>query len=143
MSNLLPLDHAGLAVLPPAECLRRLGAATVGRVAFVEQGEPVILPVNHGMDGDSVVFKTAPGSKLEAADNELPVAFEIDGYDDERRSGWSVVIRGTATTVDDQDEVKRLNSLGVDPWADLAERKNWVRIRAFSLTGREVVHPFR
>jgi len=89
------------------------------------------------------VFKTAPGSKLEAADNELPVAFEIDGYDDERRSGWSVVIRGTATTVDDQDEVKRLNSLGVDPWADLAERKNWVRIRAFSLTGREVVHPFR
>lgn len=143
MTSNLPLDHAAMAVLPPSECLRRLAAATVGRVAFVEQGEPVILPVNHGMDGESVVFRTAPGSKLVAAENELPVAFETDGYDEVRRSGWSVLIRGTATTVEDQEEVRRLNSLGVEPWADLAERKKWVRIRAFSLTGRETVHPYR
>lgn len=139
----LPLDHASLAILPAAECLRRLKTAPLGRLAFVEQGEQVILPVNHSMDGDSVVFRTAPGSKLNAADNELPVAFEIDGYDEGRRSGWSVVVRGTATIVDDQEDVRRLNSLGVEPWADLTERKNWVRIRTSSLTGREIVHPYR
>jgi nitroimidazol reductase NimA-like FMN-containing flavoprotein (pyridoxamine 5'-phosphate oxidase superfamily) len=83
------LDHSGLGVLSNEECLRRLRAARVGRVAFVERGEPVILPVNHGLDGDAVVFLTAPGSKLVAADNELPVAFEVDGYDADRRAGWS------------------------------------------------------
>ena len=143
MSTSLPLDHSGLAVLPKDECLRRLREARVGRVAFIEQGEPVILPVNHGMDGDAVVFLTAPGSKLLAAEDEMPVAFEVDGYDSDRRAGWSVLVRGSATIVDEQADVKRLIALGVSPWADLAERAHWVRIKAYSLTGREVVHPAR
>jgi len=143
MSTSLPLDHSGLGVLSKEECLRRLRTASVGRVAFVDQGEPVILPVNHGMDGEAVVFLTAPGSKLVAADSEMPVAFEVDGYDADRRAGWSVVIRGTATTVEDQADLERLKLIGVSPWADLAERTHWVRIRAYSLTGRQVVHPTR
>ena len=40
-----PLDHSGLGVLPREECLRRLRAAKVGRVSFVDHGEPVILPL--------------------------------------------------------------------------------------------------
>jgi len=143
MTSYLSLDHAGLAVLPHEECLRRLRQAQVGRVAFVDQGEPVILPVNHGVDGDAVVFRTAPGAKLFAADSEFPVAFEVDGFDVDRRAGWSVVVRGAATTVEDQADIARLTLLGVEPWADLTERKNWVRIRAYSVTGREVVHPQR
>lgn len=139
----LPLDHSGLGVLPREECLRRLGAARVGRVAFVSQGDPVILPVNHGMDGEAIVFRTATGAKLLAADNEQPVAFEVDGFDVDRRSGWSVMVRGTATSVEDSDEVARLNLLGVWPWADLVERTHWVRIRTYSMTGRETVHPAR
>ena len=71
----------------------------------------------------------------------MPVAFEVDGYDVDRRTGWSVVIRGAALSVEDPAQVARLNTLGVSPWADLAERTHWVRIRAYSLTGREVVHP--
>jgi nitroimidazol reductase NimA-like FMN-containing flavoprotein (pyridoxamine 5'-phosphate oxidase superfamily) len=132
-----------MGVLSREECLRRLGEAKVGRVAFVESGEPVILPVNHGLDGDSVVFLTAPGSKLMAANNEMPVAFQVDGYDTDRRTGWSVLIRGTATYVENQADRERLNQLGVWPWANPAERTQWVRIRAYSLTGREVVQPSR
>ena len=143
MTTDLSIDHAGLAVLPHEECLRRLRQARVGRVAFVEQGEPVILPVNHGVDGEAVVFRTAPGAKLFAAESELPVAFEVDGFDVDRRTGWSVVIRGAAVPVEDQAEIARLTLLGVEPWADLAERKNWVRIRAYSVTGRQVVHASR
>jgi hypothetical protein len=48
-----------------------------------------------------------------------------------------------ASVVEDPTEVSRLATLGVSPWADLVERTNWVRIRAYSLTGREVVHPAR
>jgi nitroimidazol reductase NimA-like FMN-containing flavoprotein (pyridoxamine 5'-phosphate oxidase superfamily) len=140
MTTSLPLDHSGLGVLPREECLRRLAVARVGRVAFVSQGDPVILPVNHGMDGESVIFRTATGSKLLASDREQPVAFEVDGFDVDRRSGWSVMVRGVATTVEDPDEVARLNLLGVWPWSDLVERKHWVRIRTYSMTGRQTVH---
>ena len=122
MTTSLPLDHSGLGVLPRQECLARLGAARVGRVAFVSQGDPVILPVNHGMDGENIIFRTATGTKLLAADTEQVVAFEVDGYDADRRTGWSVLVRGVATTVEDQEEVKRLNLFGVWPWADLVER---------------------
>ena len=143
MTTSLPLDHSGLAVLPREECLRKLAGARVGRLAFVSHGEPVILPVNHGLDGDAVVFRTATGAKLLAADQELPVAFEVDGFDADRRSGWSVLVRGVAVTVEDPEQVKRLNLLGVWPWADLVERTHWVRIRMFSITGRQTVHPAR
>ena len=136
-----PLDHSGLGVLPLEECRRRLQAAKVGRVSFVDQGEPVILPVNHALDGEAVVFRTAPGSKLTAADNELPVAFEVDGFDEDHRTGWSVVIGGKATTVEEPAQLARLDLLGVSPWAGLAERTHWVRIRPYSMTGREIIYP--
>jgi nitroimidazol reductase NimA-like FMN-containing flavoprotein (pyridoxamine 5'-phosphate oxidase superfamily) len=136
----LPLDHSGLGVLSTEECLDRLRSARVGRIAFVSDGEPVILPVNHGMDGDAVVFRTDAGSKLIAADDELPVAFEVDGFDPDRRTGWSVLLRGVATSVLDPVETARLDQLGVWPWADMVERRHWVRIRGYQMSGRRVVH---
>ena len=80
MTTSLPLDHSGLGVLPRDECLFRLRGSRVGRVAFVSQGDPVILPVNHGMDGESV---TSDGHRVNllAADSEQRVAFEVDGFD--------------------------------------------------------------
>ncbi len=136
----LPVDHAGLAVLSNQECLLRLRAAPLGRIAFMSGGDPVILPVNHGMDGDTIVFRTNPGSKLFAADNELSVSFEIDGSDPDQRSGWSVVVSGVATRVEDPADIARLNLLGIEPWANVVERMYWVRIRTYMLTGRQVVH---
>ncbi len=143
MTTSLPLDHSGLGILPRKDCLERLAKARLGRLAFISQGDPIILPVNHGMDGEDVIFRTATGTKLLAADIEQVVAFEVDGYDADRRTGWSVMVRGVASTVEDQEEVKRLNLLGVWPWADLVERTNWVRINTLSMTGRQVVHPYR
>jgi len=139
----LPLDHSGMAVLGMDECLDRLRKSRVGRLAFMERGEPMILPVNHGMDGNCVIIRTAPGSKLLAAEYESPVAYEVDGFDADRRAGWSVVVRGVAATVDDPAELARLSQLGVWPWADMTERNRWIRIRATSMTGRVIVHPDR
>ncbi|HEY7812017.1 MAG TPA: pyridoxamine 5'-phosphate oxidase family protein, partial [Nakamurella sp.] len=110
---------------------------------FVSQGDPVILPVNHAVDGESIVFRTGPGSKLLAGDSAMRVAFEVDGFDADRRSGWSVLVRGTASTVEDADEIQRLNRIGVWPWADLVERTHWIRIATYSVTGRQTVHPNR
>ncbi|QNK80524.1 pyridoxamine 5'-phosphate oxidase family protein [Nakamurella sp. PAMC28650] len=139
-TSALPIDHSGLEMLPMQECIARLHAARMGRLAFFSDGYPMILPINHGMDGDSVVFRTTIGSKLAAAENEMPVAYEVDGIDADRRAGWSVLVRGDARTVDNPGEVERLNHLGVWPFADAVPRTHWVRISTYEITGRKIVH---
>jgi nitroimidazol reductase NimA-like FMN-containing flavoprotein (pyridoxamine 5'-phosphate oxidase superfamily) len=136
----LPTDHAGLVVLPLDESLDRIRRARLGRLAILHNGEPVILPVNHEMDGDAIIFRTAIGTKLDAAFNQAPVSFEVDGYDPDRRTGWSVVVRGMANVVDEPGEVARLSKIGVSPWADAVERNNWVRVTPYEITGRQIVH---
>ena len=59
-----PTDHAGLETLPFHVCLRLLASVPVGRVGFYADGEVVLLPVNHAVDGQDVVFRTASGSKV-------------------------------------------------------------------------------
>lgn len=133
-----PLDRSGMQVLPVQECLERLAAAPIGRIAFVQNGEPVILPVNHGVHGTSVVFRSPLGSKLFAADRGQPVSFETDFADPELRTGWSVVVRGVAEIVDDPVEIARLDGLGIRPWA-IKGPTDWVRIRSYEVSGRQMV----
>ena len=56
-----PTDHAGLEILPFDRCLQLLATIGVGRVSFFADGEIVVLPVNHVMDGPNPVFRTARG----------------------------------------------------------------------------------
>jgi uncharacterized protein len=127
-------------MMPIEDCLYHLRTARVGRVAFMWDGYPIILPVNHGMQGDSVVFRTNIGSKLAAADNEMPMAFEVDGIDADRRAGWSVLVRGEAHSIEEPEEVEQLRLLRLWPWADAVRREHWVRISAYEITGRRIVH---
>jgi nitroimidazol reductase NimA-like FMN-containing flavoprotein (pyridoxamine 5'-phosphate oxidase superfamily) len=132
----LPIDHAGLEVLPFDSCLRLLAAVSVGRVGFVAGGEVVVLPVNFTVDGQDVVFRTASGSKLAAAEDNIAAAFEADNYDDITQSGWSVMVNGRLDVVEDDAEIGRLNQLGLYPWASALDRPSWIRIRPTSVTGR-------
>jgi nitroimidazol reductase NimA-like FMN-containing flavoprotein (pyridoxamine 5'-phosphate oxidase superfamily) len=131
-----PIDHAGLETLPFDRCLLLLASVPLGRVGFCADGEVVVLPVNHAMDGQDVVFRTARGSKLSAAEEQDLVAFEADDYDEQTRSGWSVLVTGRAAVVDEESEIRRLGRLGLHPWANAVEHPYWVRIRPTSVTGR-------
>ena len=130
------IDHAGLETLPFATCLRLLASVPVGRVGFVADGEVQVLPVNHVIDGQDVVFRTGHGSKLSAAEGERPITFEVDDYDERTHSGWSVVVTGRSEPVDEDAEVDRLDRAGLRPWASTVERPFWIRIRPTSVTGR-------
>jgi uncharacterized protein len=132
----LPTDHAGLEILPFDECLRLLASVPVGRVGFFADGELVVLPVNHVIDGQDPVFRTAHGSKLSAAEGQNLAAFEADHYDEQARTGWSVLVIGRAEVVYDEAEVQRLNRRGLHPWVTAVERPFWIRIRATSVSGR-------
>jgi len=131
-----PTDHAGLEVLPFEVCLQLLASVPVGRVGFVADGEVVVLPVNHLADGQDVIFRTAYGAKLSAAEGQDLVAFEVDDYDEQTQSAWSVLITGRAEMVYEEAEVQRLSHLGLHPWATAAESPFWIRIRATSVSGR-------
>ena len=133
-----PIDREGLEILGTDECLRLMARAKVGRIAFVDAGEPMVLPVNHALDGHDVVFRSASGSKLDAAWGARPVAFEVDAFDELGRVGWSVLVRGTADIVTDPRECERLDTLELRPWADAVPRSEWIRIRPTEISGRRI-----
>ena len=90
------------------ECRKLLAERHLGRLAFVDFGGPVIFPVNYVFDQDLVIFRTDPGSKLDAATERESVAFEVDATDEATRTGWSVVVRGTLADITDPAHLEQL-----------------------------------
>jgi uncharacterized protein len=135
------IDHAGLETLSFDTCLRLLASVPVGRVGFMADGEVQVLPVNHLVDGQDVIFRTAHGSKLSATEGQKPITFEVDDYDERTHSGWSVVVNGRAEPVDEDAEVDRLARGGLRPWVSNVEHPFWIRIRPTSVTGRRTPQP--
>jgi nitroimidazol reductase NimA-like FMN-containing flavoprotein (pyridoxamine 5'-phosphate oxidase superfamily) len=125
--------------LAQSECVELLKGHHFGRVAFVEPaaGMPVIMPVNYLIHAERVVFRTDPNSKLGNALQSATVAFEIDGIDDRERTGWSVVVTGTAQAVVDPAELDDLRQTPLLPWAP-GDRTQYVRITPELVTGRRI-----
>ena len=122
--------------LAEAECFRLLRGVEVGRLAVrLTDGGIDIFPVNYDVDGDTVVFCTAAGSKLSSIEAEPVVAFEADHFDWYERTAWSVVVRGTASVVADDGELLELVDGNLAPWQD-GPKPYFVRILPASTTGR-------
>jgi nitroimidazol reductase NimA-like FMN-containing flavoprotein (pyridoxamine 5'-phosphate oxidase superfamily) len=131
-------DRHGLEVIGLDECLTLLASKPYGRLAYLDAGAPSIVPVNHLVDGSSVVLRGLDGSKLGAAIFERPVAFELDDLDFVTRSGWSVVVRGRAEVIDDEDAERFEQWL--DSWAvGPGSRTTWIRIVADEVSGRRLM----
>jgi len=108
--------------------------APVGRLAVLVDGRPDIFPVNAVVDHGTVVFRTAPGTKLAAA-SRADVAYEVDGYDVQDGAAWSVVVKGRGHVVREANEWLNAAALPIFPWQE--GRKSWfVRIEPLSVTGR-------
>lgn len=125
--------------LARSECLALLEAEDVGRLAIVQGGAPAIFPVNYVLDGESIVFRTAPGTKVDHGPLSL-AAFEIDHLDRERRRGWSVVATGRLEVLGHRHDPavpERLRALPITPWAS-GERDVIVCLVPGTITGRVV-----
>ena len=103
--------------LDEATCRERLATATVARVVHVVEDEPHVSLVNAALDGDAIVVRSLPGTRLATALNRpgAPVLVEADEVDPATRSGWSVVARGRMEPVLDTVEVARLDR-AMPPW---------------------------
>lgn len=131
-------DRLGLIVLSDEECWSLIDGTPIGRVAFVHDGEPQVLPVNFVVDGHQIAFRSTKGSKFSAASMRRPVAFEVDGWDVHTRSGWSVLVEGTADLVLDAETEAELESKGLEPWAQHDHPMEWVRILPNDISGRRI-----
>ena len=125
--------------LSSEECWRLLRATPVGRIGVLVDSAPEIYPVNHVVDGASVVFRTAPGSKLRGLDRSPSVCYQVDGIDPDAHTGWSVLVKGRATPLRNAEEVRGVADLPLEYWV-VGSKPHWVRIVAHQVTGRRIWH---
>ncbi|HEX5512521.1 MAG TPA: pyridoxamine 5'-phosphate oxidase family protein [Actinomycetales bacterium] len=124
-------------VLSEKQSREALTRAEVGRVVFTDRALPAVLPVTYIVDDDTIVIRTARGSRLARAADGAVLAFETDDLNRATRSGWSVVVTGEAYVETDPDEQARLAEL-LEPWVP-GMKAVFIRIPLTVVTGREVV----
>jgi nitroimidazol reductase NimA-like FMN-containing flavoprotein (pyridoxamine 5'-phosphate oxidase superfamily) len=132
-------EYDRLEELSETDCLTLLRTVPVGRVAVSVDALPVILPVNFVLDGTEVLFRTVPGTKLQAAVARVVVAFEADDYDTASGEGWSVLVRGVADEITDPGRKSEANRLVPRSWAfGGGEADHLIRVPVTVITGRRL-----
>jgi len=130
--------HPALEPLTEEHCMAHLAAGGVGRVIYSTERGPVALPVNFEFTDGYIILSTDL-AKADLLEQQALVGFEIDRVDEATSEGWSVLVSGQALRVDDPDEVVRLSSLDLEPWAG-GTRHALVKITPVTVTGRVIVH---
>jgi uncharacterized protein len=124
--------------LSQGECQRLLRSGVVGRLALSTPGGPHLIPINYSVVDDAIIVRTSPYSLLGTHAPGSTLAFEVDHFDLEYQRGWSVVARGRAEFVTDQDELDRIRAVWPPrPWA-AGSRQMFVRLRWDELSGRRL-----
>ncbi|MFB9833182.1 pyridoxamine 5'-phosphate oxidase family protein [Actinoallomurus acaciae] len=133
----LVYDSEGLKILTERECRELLGSVPLGRIVYTDRALPAVQPVNFVMADGEVVILTSAGSKLAAAARNAVVAFEIDQFNRDISSGWSVVIIGHARVVAEDGEISRLRTLPLTPWST-TEPTHYIAITPELISGRRL-----
>jgi nitroimidazol reductase NimA-like FMN-containing flavoprotein (pyridoxamine 5'-phosphate oxidase superfamily) len=122
--------------LSQEDCQALLARRNLGRIALTVGDQPEVFPVNYAVDGTTIVFRTAEGTKLQEAVKRR-VAFEIDDWDPHAGVGWSVMVKGVAQDVTGAlDRLgAALRSLSVVPLAP-GKREFWIAIYPSEVIGR-------
>jgi nitroimidazol reductase NimA-like FMN-containing flavoprotein (pyridoxamine 5'-phosphate oxidase superfamily) len=130
-----------VSVLTEDECRFLLESADLARIAFAFEGKVEIFPINYYMNGRIIVFRTGPGTKLNAV-GKTAVAVEVDSWDPRSGIGWSVVAKGPAEeiTTNPGRVAEHLRWLPVHPAAP-GDRFHWIGIKPSEITGRRFQVP--
>jgi len=123
--------------LEQSVCWRLVTRVAVGRVGFVFDDEPFVLPVNCMVVDGKIAFRTAGDSMLHTLGDGVRVAFEADHVDPVAESGWSVLVRGNLWEVDDAELLGRLAGAESHPWAP-GPIDRWMIIVPSVVSGRAI-----
>jgi uncharacterized protein len=125
------------AELSEAECKELLVQHSAGRIGFMAPDGPEILPVTYQYRNGSVIFRTSPLGTLAGLVRRTSVAFEIDGIDEQTKSGWSVLVLGFAEAMAHNYLLTSAWETGPVPWAD-GVRNLFIEIKPRKISGRAV-----
>jgi nitroimidazol reductase NimA-like FMN-containing flavoprotein (pyridoxamine 5'-phosphate oxidase superfamily) len=106
--------------LTEGECWQLLKSASLGRVVFTHHAMPAIRPVNHLVDGQTIVFRSHLGAAIVSragagASDGSVVCYEADDLDATRHTGWSVIVTGLARLVREPAAIERYER-ALEPW---------------------------
>ena len=120
------------------ESVALLAAQAVGRAAICTPSGPYIVPVNYSVHEDSVVFRTAPYSVLGSYGWAGDIAFEVDHFDTDTRTGWSVVAVGRGEMVENAEDLADIRwAHEPKPWAE-GTKPLYLRLQWREVTGRRI-----
>ncbi len=122
-----------VAILSEEESWQRLSGVALGRLVTSFAGEPEIFPVNFVVQGHTVLFRTAEGTKLFSAIAHRTVVFEAD--DHTVAEGWSVIVRGRVKVLQTQAEIAEAERAQLLPWTATL-KSHFVRVTPSEVTGR-------
>jgi nitroimidazol reductase NimA-like FMN-containing flavoprotein (pyridoxamine 5'-phosphate oxidase superfamily) len=124
--------------LSPETCIDLLRMHSIGRISVIADGFPIVLPVNYrlveGRNGPRILIRTRPGNVIDQA--PVNAGFEIDSIDPSHSVGWSVLVRGELSHVDDATAERIREQFDPLPW--LTGRDSWLVIKPVEVTGRRL-----
>ena len=124
--------------MPATECLALVASHAIGRVGWSSADGPTILPVTYAVWDGVIVFRTASYGALAELRDDREVAFEVDEFDVATRTGWSVLVRGTARAAGNPDELAgRWEHDEPIPWAT-GVRYLFIAITPGQVSGRVI-----
>lgn len=125
--------------LSEADCKELLAQHKAGRVGFMAPDGPQILPVTYQYRSGTLIFRTSPFGALSGLVRRTSVAFEIDEIDEEKETGWSVLVLGFAQAMAHDYLLTSAWETGPVPWAQ-GTRNLFIEIVPRTISGRSVVH---
>ena len=129
--------------LTEAECFDLIKQEKIGRFVFQDGEGLAALPVNFGVAGSRIIFRTDVGSHLREVLGGH-VAFEVDHAEPETGQGWSVLIRGHAEELSLQqvhDLLQSTHGVVPHPWAE-GVHNIWIAITPSKTTGRRLAERY-
>lgn len=126
-------ETSPVTILDDEESWGLLRSRSFGRLALTVAGRPEIFPVNYAVEDETLVMRTAPGTKLATLTVNNAVALETDEVGEDE--AWSVVVKGIATVHDSEEDFERADGVGLFPQVP-TEKNVLVRIRPSALSGR-------
>lgn len=128
---------AHLEILDDEDCLAMLRRHSIGRIGLSSGALPVVLPVNFMLDGRTLLFRTEPGLKLDAARQGAVACLEVDDYDVMAHTGSSVLATGRLGVVTEESRLRSLASLPLRPWG-APDARHLVELPIELLSGRTI-----
>lgn len=128
------MDDTPITKFDETRSLELLATESLGRLVTVSEGRAEIFPVNYALSPDGkLFFRTAEGTKLAGLTIHPEVLFQVDHIEGD--AAWSIVVRGTARTLDSFTEINAAEELDLKPWIPTL-KYNFVEITPEQVSGR-------